>query len=44
MSTVLKKKLQGTDRQIGDAADFLQLSAEETDRKFNLMRLSIARV
>jgi hypothetical protein len=30
MSTLLEKKLQGTDWQIGDAADFLQLSAEES--------------
>jgi ribosome-binding protein aMBF1 (putative translation factor) len=30
MSTLLKKKLQGTDWQIREAADFLQLSAEES--------------
>jgi transcriptional regulator with XRE-family HTH domain len=30
MSTLLEKKLQGTDWRIGDAADFLQLSAEES--------------
>jgi Helix-turn-helix len=30
MSTLLEKKLQGTDWQIGDAADFLQLSVEES--------------
>jgi hypothetical protein len=30
MSTLLEKKVQGTDWQIGDAADFFQLSAEES--------------
>ena len=30
MSTLLKKKLHGTNWQIGDAADFLQLNAEES--------------
>jgi ribosome-binding protein aMBF1 (putative translation factor) len=30
MSTLLEKKRQGTDWQIGEAADFLQLSAEES--------------
>jgi hypothetical protein len=30
MSTFLKKKLHGTDWQIGDAKDFLQLSAQES--------------
>jgi DNA-binding XRE family transcriptional regulator len=30
MSNLLKKKLQGTDWQIGEAADFLQLSTEES--------------
>jgi hypothetical protein len=30
MSTLLEKKLQGTDWQIGEAADFLQLSAAES--------------
>jgi ribosome-binding protein aMBF1 (putative translation factor) len=30
MTTLLKKKLQGTDWQIGEVADFLQLSAEES--------------
>jgi hypothetical protein len=30
MTGLLKKKLQGTDLQICDAADFLQLSAEES--------------
>jgi hypothetical protein len=30
MATLLKKKLQGMDWQIGDAADFLHLSAEES--------------
>ena len=29
MSTVVKNRLQGTDWQIDDTADFLQLSAEE---------------
>jgi hypothetical protein len=28
MSTLLEKKLQGTHWQIGEASDFLQLSAE----------------
>jgi ribosome-binding protein aMBF1 (putative translation factor) len=30
MSAVLKKKLQNTDWQIGDAADFLQLTSQES--------------
>jgi hypothetical protein len=30
MTTLLKKKLQGTDWQIGEAADFLRLSAAES--------------